>query len=119
MTTRDFYTAISVSNLSVELVDFAKAELVKMDARNDKRRSTMTKEQIANEQVKVNILNAIADGAEYASEIASACGISTQKASALCRQLVADGKATVEEVKVKGKGTMKRYAFVERVVDGV
>ena len=113
MTTREFLSAIATSaNLSAELVNYANAELAKMDARNSKRRNTMTKEQIANEQVKASIVDAIANGAHIASDISAVCGITTQKASALCRQLVLDGKATVCETKVKGKGAIKYYSLV-------
>jgi len=112
MTTREFLSAVASSaNLSAELVEFASAELAKMDARNSKRRSTPTKEQIANEEVKVSIVDALNNNAHFASEVAATCGITTQKASALLRQLVASGKVTVEEVKVKGKGAVKSYAL--------
>jgi predicted transcriptional regulator len=51
--------------------------------------------------------------AQTASAIAEAAGISVQKASALLRQIVADGKATVTEVKIPKKGTQKAYAAVD------
>lgn len=111
MTTREFLSAVVSSACSTEVIDFASAELAKMDARNSKRRNTMTKEQIANEEVKVSIIDALTNGAHFASEVSATCGITTQKASALLRQLVVSGKATVGEVKVKGKGAVKSYAL--------
>jgi predicted HTH transcriptional regulator len=110
MTNREFFTAIAnTENLSAELKAFATEQIEKLDARNGKRRETLTKEQKANEELKVVILNAIGIGSLTASEVATACGISTQKASALCRLLVNDGKLNAHDVKVKGKGSVKVY----------
>ena len=114
MTKREFLNAV-IANVEVaEIAEYAKAEIEKMDARNAKRSHTPSKTAIANEPIKAKIvewLNALAgiDGPKTASEIAEEIGISTQKASALCRQLVADGKISVGEVKVKGKGKQKCY----------
>lgn len=114
MTNREFFnTIINTVALADDVKAYAVAELAKLDARNEKRRNTMTKEQLANEQVKVDILECLKNGALVASEIATACGISTQKASALCKQLVVDGKVTVADRKVKGKGAVKEYALAD------
>ena len=110
MTNREFFTTIAnTENLSAELKAYATEQIEKLDARNGKRRETLTKEQKANEELKVVILNAIGIGSLTASEVATACGISTQKASALCRLLVNDGKLNAHDVKVKGKGSVKVY----------
>ena len=112
MTNREFFTAVSTAPVADELKEFALAEIAKLDARNDKRRNTLSKEQKANEEVKAAILEAIGIGSLTAAEIATKVGISTQKASALARLLVADGKVTVHDIKVKGKGTVKAYEAV-------
>ena len=112
MTNREFFTAIANSDLSAELKDFASAEIAKLDARNTKRRNTPTKDQLANEQLKGVILETIGIGSMPASEIASAVGFSTQKVSALCRLLVADGQLTAHDLQVKGKGSVKVYEAV-------
>lgn len=109
MTNREFFSAISELNIDSELVDFAKSEIAKLDARNAKRRDTLSKEQKANEAVKAEMLNVISTNTMVASEIAKAMELSTQKVSALCRQLVADGALIASDVKVKGKGTVKAY----------
>jgi len=112
MTNREFLTAVINGTVSDNEIDFAKAEIAKLDARNDKRRNTQTKEQKANEPIKANIV-AVLSKPMVASEIASALGISTQKVSALCKQLVDNGTLTVKDIKVKGKGTVKQYAVAE------
>ena len=113
MTNREFYTAIlNVEGINADLKTFAQNEIDKLNARNDKRKTTMTKEQIANEGIKANILAHLANRPSVASEIAVAVGVSTQKASALCKLLVNEGKVAVADVKVKNKGTVKQYTLV-------
>ena len=109
MTNREFYNAIINSEVSDELKAFASAEIDKLNARNDKRRNTLTKEQIANEGLKKDIVAFIGVGSKTASEIASALEISTQKVSALAKQLVDNGTLAKHEVAVKGKGKVLAY----------
>ena len=113
MTNREFYTAIIGNpNVADDLKTFAQAEIDKLDARNDKRKNTQTKAQKENEGIMTAILAHLANGSAVASEIATAVGISTQKASALCKLLVEGGKVTVADIKVKNKGTVKQYTLV-------
>ena len=115
MTNREFYTAIIGNpNVADDYKAFAQAEIDKLDARNDKRKNTQTKAQKENEGVMTAILDHLtAHGSDVASSIGTALGISTQKASALCKLLADGGKLTVADVKVKGKGTVKQYTVVE------
>lgn len=108
MTKRDFFKAVVNGNITDEVVNMAMAEIEKMDARNAKRRNTPSKTAKENEPIKANILEVLTDGAKTASEVAKEVGISTQKASALLRQI--DG-LVVTEVRVKGKGKVKGYAL--------
>ena len=112
MTNREYYTAIIGNpNVADDLKTFAQAEIDKLDARNDKRKNTQTKAQKENESVMTAIVDTItANGSMVASEIGTALGISTQKASALCKLLVDGGKLTVADIKVKNKGTVKQYS---------
>ena len=118
MTNREFYTAIIGNpNVADDLKAYAQGEIDKLDARNDKRKNTKTKAQKENEEVMTSILEHLANGSAVASEIGSALGISTQKASALCKLLVNDGKLTVADIKVKNKGTLKQYTLAEPVAE--
>ena len=114
MTKREFLNAVIANVDVVEIADFAKAEIEKMDARNAKRSHTPSKTAIANEPIKKAIVEWLKgqDTPTVASAVAGELEISTQKASALCRQLVADGELNVTEVKVKGKGKQKGYSVV-------
>ena len=109
MTKREFYAAIVNGTVSEDIVSFAAQEIAKMDAANDKRRNTVTKKQLENEGVKTEILAHLGAEAKTATVVGEEMEISTQKASALLRQLVNEGKATATEVVVKGKGKQKGY----------
>ena len=116
MTKREFLNDViavidGTSEVNVlELKEFAKAEIVKLDERNANRSSKPTKTQIENEPIKEKILEVLSTGERMvASAIAEKVEISTQKASALCRQLVESQKLKVEEVKIPKKGKQKAY----------
>ena len=116
MTKREFLNEViavidGTSEVNVlELKEFAKAEIVKLDERNASRSSKPTKTQIENEPIKEKILEVLSTGERMvASAIAERLEISTQKASALCRQLVESKKLKVEDVKIPKKGKQKAY----------
>ena len=114
MTQREFLTEIaSNETLDAELVKFAKAMLIKADEKNAKRRETPNKTQLANEPIKAQILELVADKSMVASDIAKELEITTQKASALARQLVECGQLSVIDMKVKGKGSVKCYSLAK------
>lgn len=109
MTKREFFVAVmALENIDEELKLFAEKEIEKMDERNAKRKASPSKKAVENEPIKKAIKSILTDEPHTASEIANTVGISTQKASALLRQI--DG-LTVTEVKVKGKGKVKGYSI--------
>ena len=113
MTNREFFTAIaSNTTLSAELVEFATEAIAKLDKRNASRSSKPSKASLANVPIKASIVEYVTAHANaLASDIAVACEISTQKASALCVQMVKDNVLTVCEVKVPKKGKVKAYSL--------
>ena len=120
MTKREFLNEViavidGTSEVNVlELKEFAKAEIVKLDERNANRSSKPTKTQIENEPIKEKILEVLSTGEKMvASAIAERLEISTQKVSALCRQLVESKKLKVEDVKIPRKGKQKAYSILE------
>lgn len=112
ITSREVLTLI-VNGVSNETtVGWATEMLAKMDEKNSKRKNTKSKEQIANEGIMDNIVAYIkTNGSRVASALGAALGISTQKASALCKILVDGGELTVADKKVKGKGSVKEYSL--------
>ena len=111
MTQRDFYNAVIASVDNDELKAFATEAIEKLDVRNAKRASKPSKKSLENEPIKASIREFLESGSHLASEIASGLNLSVSKVSALCRQMVGDGLLTVEDVKVKGKGTQKSYSL--------
>ena len=113
MTNREFYTAIAQGAMNDELVVFAQEAIVKMDERNAKRSSKPSKTAVENEPIKAQIMEFITKRNEFciAGAIAEALEISTSKASALCRQLVADGKLVEKDVKIPKQGKRKAYGI--------
>ena len=110
MTNREFYTAIVNGTLTDEVIAKAHEEIEKLDARNAKRASKPSKKSLENEPIKAKILEVLTTEPKVASEIGELVGISTQKASALLRQI--EG-LEVTEVKVPKRGKMKGYALAE------
>lgn len=98
-----------------EAAIFAAKELDKMNKALVKRRS---KTQLANAPIIEKIVSEILEEEEFktASEVSEILEISVQKASAVLRQAVREGKVEVEDVKVKGKGTQKGYRLRSKEV---
>ena len=117
MKEREYLNAVlAIAGLSNEMKEETEARIAKIDEKNEKRKSTQTKTQKENEGTKTAILANLSTAEGHkgvASVIATALGITTQKASALCKLLVDDGKLTVAEIKVKGGGKVKEYTLVE------
>ena len=109
MTKRDFYTFVSEGTINEEVIEKANELIAKMDEENAKRKNRVSKKALENAPILEAIEGVLGDEPKTATEIGSEVGISTQKASALLRKLVEDGKAVKEDVKVKGKGTQKGY----------
>lgn len=119
MTKREFLQAvINSEGVAVNVKDFAKNEIQKMDEKNLNRSSKPTAAQLVNEGIKEQILSVLTVEPMVSSAVAEKIGISTQKASALCRQLVDSGKAHAVEVKLPKKGKQQGY-FIDAPTDEV
>lgn len=108
MTNREMFEAIVNGNITDEVVAKAHDEIAKLDARNAKRKNTPSKKAIENAPIIEAIKGVLGEEPLTASEIAERVEISTQKASALLKQV--EG-VKVTDVKVKGKGTRKAYSL--------
>lgn len=112
MTTREFLTAVIASNISEEMNTKAQALIASLDKKNSQRKDKPSKTAIANEPIKQAIVNTYkGKGAVVASQVSADMGMNVQKASALLRQIVAEGTATVSEVKIPKKGKVKAYTI--------
>lgn len=110
MTARNFYTLVSNGTVNEEIKAYAAEAIRKMDEANEKKKGTMTPSQKENLVFKQRILDVL-KGKDYtiAATIAKLVEISPNKASALCRQLVADGALVASEVKNEKKNKVKAY----------
>ena len=115
MTNREFFTNIANGTITETEKEFALSAIAKLDATNEKRKNkTSPKEaekQAADAVVREQIAGVLTADPQTASDIATAVGISTQKASAQLRKLVADGVAVATDIKVPKKGTCKGYSL--------
>ena len=115
MTNREFLTAVAnLETAPQEIRDEATARIAKMDATNEARKNKPSKKATENapimEQIATEVLGT---EAVTAATVAETVGISVQKASALLRALVAEGKAVAADTKVPGKGTCKVYTLAD------
>lgn len=118
MTNREFYTAVAaLENVSAEITEHAANALIKMDEANAKRKEKAgdkpSKKAVENAPIIEAITAALSTEVQTAATIAETVGISTNKASALLRQIVASGVAVSTDVKVAGKGSVKGYSLAE------
>ena len=102
MTKREMFEnvlgVLTDAGADVVLTDGISHEIDLLDKR-DSAKPSKNKNQVANESVKSDILNALAGGYSRAGEIATYCGQSVQKVSALLRQMVSDGDVVRTEDK--------------------
>lgn len=119
MTNREFYTAIANGTINDEVIAHASASLEKMDAANEARKNKPSKTALENAPIIEALTNALTADPQTAADLATAVGISTQKASSLLRQIVASGVAVASDIKVPKKGACKGYSLapVDEVVE--
>lgn len=112
MTEREFLNKVIETIKDSTIQEYANGRLQKLDSKNESRRNTLTKTQKENEKLLPTIKEIVAkNGSMIASEIGTALKISTQKASALCRQLVNKDELESIEIKVKSKGRVYSYSL--------
>ena len=115
MTNREFLNSVINNKIDTAVIDFAENQLAKLDERNKKRSSTMNARQKENENIKTEIIDYIKKNGQnvIASEVGEQFGFSTQKASALLRQLAESGTLNVDTVKIPKKGKVKAYSLAD------
>ena len=115
MKNRDFLNAIVNGNVTEEVVEFAKAEITKLDELNKKRRENPDKKTLEkraeNEVLKEKVYAVLTENPTIAADVLAAVGedVTVQKISSILRALVADGKAEAVAVKVPTKGLQNGY----------
>lgn len=123
MTYREFFTAVSKANVSEDITLFALEALEKIDKKNENKRKTTSPNQKANEDFKTDILTDMEENPNKiytAKEIADKFAISTQKTSALLKQMVDNGDIIKHEKVKDSKGNKVRgYQFAAEAADKI
>ncbi len=103
-----------------EMVEYAQAQITKIDEKNFKRKATSkpTAKQLANEARQVQILQMMTPGVVYTAKDICAFGFedvtTSQKVAALMKSPIAEGTVMVTDVKPEGsKSKVKGYSLVE------
>lgn len=108
---REVLNAIVNGTMDADIQEWAKGQIEKMDARNAKRTSKPSKVAVANAPLKDAIYNYLMenDGKFTEAELGAVIESTHNKAGSLVRQLVAEGKVSVEDVKIPKVGKRKAY----------
>lgn len=117
MTEKEFYQKIIEKVSDKELTDFAEKKLSQIDARNEKRVSTLTKNQVENLGIIESIENFLKQDGNFhrASEISENLGLKVQKINALLKLMEKSGTVIVDTAKIRGKGIQKIYKISEQL----
>lgn len=102
MTIKEFYENVINGDITDEVMEIAKAQLSKLNARSAKSSEARAK---ANAEIAEKIMQVITDTPKGAGEIAKALNneYTTQKISAVLGKMVADGLLIINEIKIKGR----------------
>jgi hypothetical protein len=117
MTARIFYQSViellSDNDKAADVVEYAEGAITKLDAINAKRKEKTDKKSLEKAAENAPLLDTLVANLtaepQTASDMMGLIGQNVQKTSTLLRQLVAAERASVQDVKVKGKGTQKGY----------
>lgn len=104
---------VEPTETTAEMLEFTEKELDALDHKNTQRaEKAKEKRNAENAPIVAAIMEYLkGHSSGLASEIATACGCSTAKASALCNSLVTDEVLTVKDVKIPKVGTRKSYSL--------
>lgn len=112
MTNREFFNNIINGNIDTATLDHAKAELSKLDERNEKRRNAVTPNDLANAEIEKQIVALLTEkGAMLSADIATDLGITASKVNGVAKIMVDKGALLSAKVKVKGKGERTQYSL--------
>ena len=103
MTIREFYQAVIEANINDELTTKATELTAALDARNEKRKGTETKEKKETAERRAAVLAFLKEQTEPVTRdtIAGVLDMDPAKVSGACKSLVDAGLVTKSEVKVE------------------
>ena len=118
MTNREFLTNVANGTINDEIKAHAAEAIAKLDEANAKRKEKKaenakpSKAALENAPLVDAAVEFLGTETKIAADIAVALGVSIPKANAVMKQAVAEGKVTVEKIKVPKKGEVNGYTAV-------
>ena len=112
MTTREFYVAIAEAQVSDELTTKAQELIAALDAKNEKRKGTETKEKkeaAARRQAVLDFFYDHQDTPFTRDQIAEALGMTPAQATAACKPLIIENMVVKTEAKI---GKTRKVVYV-------
>ena len=119
MTRRERLEAVINGAITQELIDDCRRELAKLDAQGAKalaktRETTQYKENKAYEERVYEYLGSVDEPVQIGEILAEvAPQLTRQRMTAICTNLVREGRISAVEIKVKGKGKRRAYKRID------
>ena len=111
MTRRERLEMVIAGIITDELIEDCRKELEKLDAHRTHARENANGQENREMEEKIVDVLARVEGPVQIDELAELvqCTFARQRLTAICTNLVRQGKVGIVDVKVKGKGTRKGY----------
>lgn len=113
MTRRQRLEAVIAGNITEELIEDCKAELAKLDERSARanEEAKTSANYVENKRYEELIIGALTEEPIQIDELAERIGstLTRQRLTAICTNLIREGKIKSCDVKVKNKGKRKAY----------
>ena len=118
MTNREFFTNVINGKIDTATLEHAKAELTKLDERNEKRRNAVTDNDKANAEIAKNIVALLTEkGGMLSADSATALSLTASKVNGVAMQMCNAHELVSTKVKVKGKGERTQYSLPTPTAD--
>lgn len=113
MTRRQRLEAVIAGNITEELIEECKAELAKLDERSARanEEAKTSANYVENKRYEELIIGALTEEPIQIDELAERIGstLTRQRLTAICTNLIREGRICSCDVKVKNKGKRKAY----------
>lgn len=113
MTRRQRLEAVIAGNITEELIEECKAELAKLDERSARanEEAKTSANYVENKRYEELIIEALTEEPIQIDELAERIGstLTRQRLTAICTNLIREGRICSCDVKVKNKGKRKAY----------
>lgn len=113
MTRRQRLEAVIAGNITEELIEECKAELAKLDERSARanEEAKTSANYVENKRYEELIIGALTEEPIQIDELAERIGstLTRQRLTAICTNLIREGRIRSCDVKVKNKGKRKAY----------